>query len=246
MIWIFLSLAIGGILKGATGAGAPLVAIPVIALYHPEGVPFAVTVFVIPSLLANIWQAWAYRADLVPGPMVWLMVAAGIGGVLGGSWMLSALAPEFLSLIVAGGVLTYVGLRITRLAPVLSLRAGRILGLPVGLAAGILQGSSGISAPVTLTFFNALRLERPAFIATVSLFFVVLTLVQIPALMAFGLLDAERLAISAGAFAVLSLFLPVGAWLGRKLAASVFDRVILTLLILLALKLVAEVVLGFG
>lgn len=244
MIWILISLAIGGILKGATGAGAPLVAIPVIALYHPEGVPFAVTVFVIPSLLANIWQAWAYRAHLVPGPMIWLMVLAGIGGVTTGSWMLAALAPEILSLIVAGGVLTYVGLRLARLAPVLSARAGRILGLPVGLAAGLLQGASGISAPVTLTFFNALRLDRPAFIATVSLFFLIMTAVQIPALVAFGLLDLERLGISAAAFAVLSLFLPVGAWLGRKLAPAVFDRVILALLSLLALKLVGDVVLS--
>lgn len=246
MFLILLSLAIGGVLKGATGAGAPLVAIPVIALYHPEGVPFAVTVFVVPSLLTNIWQAWVYRNHLVPGPMVWLMVVAGTGGVMTGSWILAALAPELLSLIVAGGVLTYVALRFARIAPVLTARAGNILGLPVGFAAGLLQGASGIAAPVTLSFFNALRLERQAFIATVSLFFLIMTAVQIPALVAFGLLDLERLGISALAFVVLSLFLPVGAWLGRKLSPFVFDRVILGLLSLLALKLLADVALDLG
>ena len=43
---IFVAFAFGGILKGATGAGAPIIVVPLLAMYN--GVVFAVTVFVIP------------------------------------------------------------------------------------------------------------------------------------------------------------------------------------------------------
>ena len=45
---IAIAFAMGGILKGATGAGAPIIAIPVLALLY--NVQFAVAVFIIPSV----------------------------------------------------------------------------------------------------------------------------------------------------------------------------------------------------
>jgi uncharacterized protein len=240
MIWVFLSVALGGILKGATGAGAPLVAIPAIALYHPEGVKFAVTIFVLPSLLSNIWQSWSYRRHFLAGPVVWVMSATGVLGIATGSWMLSALDPRYLSLLVAIGVIIYVTLRLGRVSLNVGKRTVVLLAGPVGLAAGLLQGSSGISAPVTLTFLNALRLPRNAFIATVSTFFLIQTAVQLPALAFVGLLTWERLLLSFAAFVVLAIFMPVGEWLGGKLSPGIFDKIILCLLAVLAAKLVFD------
>lgn len=246
MIWVFLSVAIGGILKGATGAGAPLIAIPAIALYHPDGVKFAVTVFVLPSLLSNIWQSWTYRQDLLKGPTVWIMSGTGILGVLAGSWMLAALDSRYLSLIVAIGVMIYVTMRLAKVVLDVSGPLGVVLAGPVGFVAGLLQGSSGISAPVTLTFLNALRLRRQAFIATVSTFFLIQTAMQLPALAFVGLLTWERFLISLMAFGVLALFMPFGEWLGGKLPPAIFDKVILGLLAILSAKLLFDFVSGGG
>ena len=49
IIVAFLSLGLGGILKGATGAGAPLVAVPALALLFD--VPTAIAIFSLPNLL---------------------------------------------------------------------------------------------------------------------------------------------------------------------------------------------------
>jgi hypothetical protein len=119
-------------------------------------------------------------------------------------------------------------------------RTGVILAGPVGFAAGLLQGSSGISAPITLTFLNAMRLPRTTFIATVSTFFLIQTAMQLPALAFVGLLTCERLLISLAAFGVLALFMPVGEWLGGKLSPAIFDKVILSLLALLAAKMLFD------
>jgi uncharacterized membrane protein YfcA len=46
---IALALALGGILKGATGAGAPHLAVPVLVVLRD--VQFAVAVFVMPNII---------------------------------------------------------------------------------------------------------------------------------------------------------------------------------------------------
>ena len=48
----------GGILKGATGAGAPIIAIPILTFLFD--VPTAVASFTLPNLLSNLWQGVAF------------------------------------------------------------------------------------------------------------------------------------------------------------------------------------------
>ena len=108
---------------------------------------------------------------------------------------------------------------------------------PASAAAGILQGAAGISAPIAVSFLNAMRLERPVFIATISMFFAAMSVVQIPALMWAGLLSPEVVLLAAAALIPIFLAMPVGAWLARHLSAAQFDRAILVLLAVLALRL---------
>ena len=109
--------------------------------------------------------------------------AAAVGTILG-TWLLATLPQEFLSLTLAAVVFVYVAFRFLRPGWVLSDSTAFKLSMPVGVISGALQGASGISAPVSLSFLNAMRLERPTFIATVSVFFLMMTVTQIPALMA--------------------------------------------------------------
>ncbi len=81
VIYIVLSLALGGILKGATGAGAPLAAIPIIALF--TNVPFAVTIFIAPNFFSNITQIWTSRAHRLPLVFVLSFALSGTVGASG-------------------------------------------------------------------------------------------------------------------------------------------------------------------
>ena len=56
---LFLAFALGGIVKGATGAGAPVVAIPVIAIFFD--VQLAVIIMAVPNLISNLLQIIHYR-----------------------------------------------------------------------------------------------------------------------------------------------------------------------------------------
>ena len=55
----------GGVLKGATGAGAPIIAIPIISLLYD--VPTAVAAFTIPNFPSNVWHSWKFRSHQTTG-----------------------------------------------------------------------------------------------------------------------------------------------------------------------------------
>ncbi|MFD1910947.1 sulfite exporter TauE/SafE family protein [Halodurantibacterium flavum] len=242
MIWAILSLALGGILKGATGAGAPIIAIPALTMVYD--VRLAVTLMILPNLLSNVWQGWAYRRAALPAGFLLRFCIAGGLGVLVGSWMLAFVSADLLSLLVAVGVIAYIAMRIMPRSASATLGyplARRVAGI-AGLAGGLLQGATGLSAPVSLSFLNAMRLERATFIATISAFFVCVTAVQAPALFALGFLTWDRLLLSLGALIVLSAFMPLGRWLARRWSPQVFDRVILVLLGAIAIRILAGLV----
>ncbi len=240
MIWALIGLALGGILKGATGAGAPIVAIP--ALTMAVDVKFAVTMMLMPNLFSNLWQGWTYRKHSLPRRFLLLFCLSGAVGIGLGSLMLAYVSPDTLSLLVAAGVAIYVVLRLLKSGWYLAYPLAERLAAPAGLLGGLLQGATGLSAPASLTFLNAMRLDRPVFIGTISAFFVTITATQVPTLYALGFLTPMLLAQSLGALAILSLFMPVGRKLAQIWSRETFDRVILVLLAVIAIRIVWQAI----
>ncbi len=230
-----LGLAVGGFLKGAVGAGAPLIAVPLLALLYD--VPLAVAIFTIPSLLSNTWQGWTYRAHQHSQTFVWTLgLSASVGAILG-SFLLAWLPGEALMASLALIVFLYIGFRLHRPDWVLARDRAARLAVPAGLVAGVMQGAGGISAPVSITFLSAMRLERGEFIATISVFFAMMSVVQVPTLAALGIMTPERAALSLLGCVPLFGAMPLGAWAGARVSKQVFDRLILWLLAAIALRL---------
>lgn len=242
VFYIFLSFALGGVLKGATGAGAPIVAVPIIALFYD--LPTAVTIFVMPNLLSNLWQVWAYRRDQLPAALSYRLAGTGLFGAAIGTVMLAYLPTDFLTMMVGALVIAYIGFRMVKPDWRLEYAAALRIVMPVGTVAGVLQGALGISAPVSLTFLNAMKPERAQFIATVSLFFIAMAVAQLPVMIGFGLMTVERFWISCLALIPLMAFMPLGAAIARHVPRSVFDKIILILLGFIAVQLIVEAIAG--
>jgi hypothetical protein len=230
-----LALAFGGILKGATGAGVPILAVPIMALYYD--VRTAVIVMLMPSLLANVLQAWRYRIHLAEAGFAGRMALFGVLGAALGTMLLASVQPRYLLLAIAGLVLVFVGFRLTRPHWHLPRPVARVLAVPAGLAAGTLQGATGISAPISLTFLNACRLPRAVFIAVVSLYFVASTLMQLLGLVSYGMLTWQGIALSFGALALILAVMPLGEAIGRRFSPELFDRVTLVLLVAISVRI---------
>lgn len=233
-----LAFLLGGVLKGAIGAGTPVVVIPIMSIYFD--VPFAVAVFALPALVSNLWQGWSYRHNLRDrGFILRLVIGAGTGALLG-TLLLAALPSEWLSIAVALLALFYVGFRLLKPDWQLNYQIGRSLAAPAGFLAGILQGAAGISAPISVTYLHALHLPRERFIPTISAMFAAMSVVQLPSLIGVGIMSWHILWLSLLACVPLFLGMPIGAALVKRVGAQAFDRAIMVLLFVIAVMLIAE------
>lgn len=232
---MFAALALGGFVKGATGAGMPILAVPVLASFFD--VPFAIAMMTVPTIVTNLWQMARSRGEYQQVAWLkWMWLMAGIG-ILFGTWLLTALPAEGLSIVLAVVVVLYIVMRLAR--PhwhIPRAVAGRTAPV-AGFAAGALQGATGISAPVSITFLSSIQLSRPQFLLAIATLFVVYAVVQIPALALAGVLTLERGLYSALALIPVTLAMPAGNWVGARLGRAAFDRLILVLLAVIAVKL---------
>lgn len=229
------AIALGGFLKGATGAGAPVVGVPILAIVF--GVPKAVAIFSVLNLMSNTWQAWAYRDAWSNIRFVGSFAIGGALGAAAGSVLLASLSTDVLMGGLACIVFFYIGLRLRLPDWKIDRAPGERVAGPVGFLAGVMQGAGGISAPVSVTFLNAMRLERREFIGTISAFFFMMSAFQIPTLAALGVLTWERAGLSVLATIPLFAAMPLGERAARRVSKETFDKLILILLTVVALRL---------
>lgn len=233
---IIVAMLLGGILKGATGAGVPIVAVPVIAAVYDVRV--AVAVMVVPNLISNVWQIYKFRGQAIEKLFCWQLAIFGALGAGLGTVALAELPSSILHLCMAGIIIAYILLRLLKPSARLSMPRARKAVAVVSFLGGILQGAVGVSAPVAVTFLNAMKLTRPVFIFTISIFFAAMAFVQIPAQIHYGLFTLDIALLGLLAFIPLLVALPAGDWIGRRISPAAFDTVILAFLGVLALRLI--------
>ena len=236
IIAIFTAFALGGILKGATGAGAPIITIPVIAAFYD--VRIAVIIMVIPNLLTNIGQLYQFRKTILPS---FFTISFALGGGIGaflGTILLVSLPIKILTLSVAIIVIIYILLKIAVPSWKLVYGKAKKLVFIMGAGGGILQGSAGLSAPISITFLNSMKLERNQFIPTISVYFGVMSIFQMPTLYYYDFLNIEIIIVSIMSTIVLMCFMPLGSWIAKSICKETFDKVTLILLGFIALRII--------
>lgn len=239
---IVVAIALASIVKSALGVGFPIVAMPILAAWFD--VPFAIAILIAPIIVTNAMQIWQHRAERGNLPFLWRLVPSAMVGIVIGTLLLANLHGSILSILLACTVVLYLALRLFRpdwrITPSAAMAAAPL----AGLVSGFLQGSTGISAPVSVSFLNAMKLSREAFILAASTLFIGFSVTQLPSLVYTGIMTGERALLSI--FAVLPTFaaMPVGSWLGKKFGAVIFDRIIMAMLAAIAIKLFYEALFG--
>ncbi|MBR9904024.1 MAG: sulfite exporter TauE/SafE family protein [Gammaproteobacteria bacterium] len=231
----FIALLVAGIVKGAIGSGVPVIVVPVLTMLYD--VQLAIALLVAPNLFSNALQVWQYRRHLLPLRFLAAFSIAGGLGIVLGTWGLIVLSPDILSLGVAGVIVLYLIIKVMKRRIALPFNIAARLVIPIGLLAGVLQGAAGMSAPASVTFLNAMQLKRNVFIGSISVFFVAITIIQIPALLNAGILTLERFLFSILALVIILAAMPLGARLGNRLPHYWFDNLVMLLLASIAGKI---------
>lgn len=236
IIAILVAFSLGGILKGATGAGAPIITIPVIAAFYD--VRIAVIIMVIPNLLTNIGQLYQFRKTILPKFFTLSFALGGGVGAFLGTILLVNLSIKILTLSVAFIVITYIFLKIMVPSWKLTYKKAKKLVFLMGSFGGILQGTAGLSAPISITFLNSMKLERNQFIPTISVYFGVMSIFQMPTLYYYNFLNLEIILVSCISTLVLLSFMPIGSWIAKSVSKESFDKITLILLGFIAFRII--------
>ena len=235
LLLVCSTFVVGGIFKGAIGVGAPLIAIPVMAIV--VDVPFAVAVFLVPNIVSNAWQSWRFRKYKPEGYFSQVFAIFGLLGAGVGTLLLVKVTSFVLTTLISLIILIYVAFRLRNPSWALKWAVANKLVIPLGTIGGFLQGSTGLSAPVSVTFMSAVNLRREEFIFTMSLYFFVMTIIQFPVQIYLEVMDWERFFYGAAAVIPLSLGMYAGELLGQKLQKPTLDKAIIALLLMLSLRL---------
>ncbi len=238
VILVLVTIAIGAFIKGITGLGLPMFAIPALALFVP--VETAVAVMALPSLAANVGLVYAHRKQsaVIRGHRAFLLV--GIAGVFAGTWFLARVEDWILRTVLIAwlGIYLIQQLRNSPQASSGSLR-DRLSGI-FGFCAGALQGATGISAPVIAPYFHNRDLTIPQYAFSVAFAFGLFTVVQLMALSSVKIVTPELLGYSALATLTTLVFIPLGVKLSGRLSRQTFDRILLATFAGIELKLIYD------
>ncbi|PPQ28401.1 sulfite exporter TauE/SafE family protein [Rhodopila globiformis] len=241
---VSLVLAMAGvfaaaILRGFTGFGFGLAAVPILSLALPpaQAVPLVVTLQAIISLsgLCGAWAACDRQAVAVLAPGLVLGVPLGL-------LILTELPPDPVRLAI--GVVIAFSVWLIRRGIRLPPNPSRLLAGGVGLASGIINGLASMGGPPVIVYLLALGHSPARMRATSMVFFMLAACVSLLPMAARGMITAEILTWTAACVPVLLLGAALGSWCFRRARPEYHRMVALTTLSALAVLLIARAGLG--
>jgi uncharacterized membrane protein YfcA len=234
-----LGVFAASVLRGFTGFGFGLAAVPLLTLALPPArvVPFVTVLQVLVGLsgLRAAWRIADWRAVLGLGPGFVLGVPIGL---------------LVLTEVAANGVRLAIGLLIAlsvvvlwrrvRLPP----RPSRGVTLAAGLVSGVMNGLASMGGPPVVVYLLALSREAAVARASSIVYFLFASVVTVIPMAARGLVDREVLVWSAAPIPVLLLGSALGSWAFARARPQHHRLTTLVVLSLLAAALIGRSLAG--
>jgi uncharacterized protein len=199
------------LLRGFTGFGFNLAAVPLLSLALPPAkvVPFVVVLQVIVGVvgLRKAWRLCDWRAvrGLSPG----LVLGIPLGLLLLTAFSADAVRLAIGCVIMGSVLLLWRGFR---LPPTPS----RALTFAIGLGAGVMSGFASIGGPPIVVYLLALSHEAAVVRASTIVYFMLASTISLVLMSATGLVDREILSWSVASVPVLLAGDLVGTWAFRR------------------------------
>jgi uncharacterized membrane protein YfcA len=233
LLFVVCSAFAAALLRGLTGFGFAIAAVPLLSLALPPS--RVVVLAVVLQVLASLFDLRSAARITDWHSLRWLTPGLIIGTPLG-LWLLTRLpandARLMIGLLILGSVvLLGRGLRLPSKPP------HWMTGL-VGLASGLMNGLAAMSGPPVMAFLMALPHDAKVVRATGMVFFTFTAVVATIPMAIAGLLDQQIGLFALLAWPALLVGTRLGAWGFHRLTALHHRRLALTTLTVLALMLI--------
>jgi uncharacterized protein len=227
---LFAVFVFGGVVKGVTGVGLPLVLVPLTAQFLP--LPVAVALLTVPMVATNITQAMEGGHTLIAIRAMWPILACVVAGLLIGVHLLLSIDRRLLSLILGISFLALAGLLVAMPRIQVSNQTARWAGPAVGFAAGVLGGMSAMFGPPMIAYLVGRGTDPDSFVKQMAIFAFTASLTMLLALGGSGSMTGMDMVASAVAIIPIQAGMPFGRWLRRRTKPAWFRIAVLVVLTL--------------
>ena len=228
LAWCALVVVAAYTLRGATGFGAGVVAIPLLVLVLPlrAVIPVITTLGIVASFGQTVREFRHVEWRGVRGLLLPTVAGAAVG-----LWLFKALHPELLRSALALFIIVYA---LWTLAPRKAvLHAPRAWLAPLaGIGGGLLSTLfGGMAGPIFVVYLNALNLDKARFRATMSAILFLLALLRAGGYGGLGFYDARALALIALLLPAMLVGMVLGERVHHGMPEMTFKRVVAVLLV---------------
>lgn len=233
---IAVALLLGGMVKGITGIGVPLVAMPILSQFLP--IRDAVLLLSMPIILGNIPQALEGGQLLATARKIASPIVGTVLGNIVGVVILLAMNARHAQ--AASGLLLIVAAALMLSAPKLTLPPAwqRPVGFVLGFGAALMESIASVPGPLLATYLISAGATGRAFTKQIAIILVVSIVTLITTFSGAAHASGADLAISTAA----SVPAIAGMWLVRPLRDRMSPRVFRTVVLLFVLAAAAQMI----
>jgi uncharacterized membrane protein YfcA len=222
---VIFAVVIAYTIKGLSGFGAGLIAIPILSTVLP--VTIVVPAVSLLSYGANLIQSFKLRQyanwrDICP------LIPFCLFGVLLAVWLLVNVNSQWLALAMGLFVMAY---GLYSLLPIKQLTGSRVWAVPFGGMGGFIGALFGSSGFIYVTYLKLRPLNKTQFRASVAMALTLDGTFRISGYIGSGLLTSNVLILVGLLFPVLLLSIWIGNYLHLGISPNRFNQVVSTLLI---------------
>jgi len=215
---VFASVAVGAIVQGSIGFGLNLVVVPVVAILEPAALPASMIMMAIPMTLGSAIR----EHDHIDYPGVWWTTLGRLPGVVVGAWVVSALTPGTLSLVIGG--LVVLAAAMTAVSP--PVRVVPLSEAAAGFVAGAMGTASSIGGPPIALLYQR---EPGAIVrSTLGATFLIGLVLSLAALAFAGQVESWHVLLAIALMPAIGIGLLVSAWLHPFIDAGWLRPLVLT------------------
>ena len=234
---------IAGTIKGVIGLGLPTVSLALLTV--TVGLPNAMALLLVPSLITNLWQAMVGGSGRAILRRLWPFLLMATVMVWFGSTALTRVDLSLLSALLGALLAVYSTVNLAGLRFTITTRQEVWIGPLAGLANGILTGMTGSFVVPGVLFLQAIGLSRDMLIQAMGMLFTASTLALAVALQGNDLLTLELGTLSAAALVPAIIGMTLGQRIRQRLSVQLFRRVFFISLLMLGAYIIASAFGGF-
>lgn len=235
-IVVFAAYFLGNIVKGVSGFGAVLVAVPIMSMVVEPATAVALTSVSI--VTSNIWQLWDSKHAAFALREFWTLLITLVPATVLGAQFLAVVDPRISGAVIGTMVVLFCLSLAFPMRPQITARRRRYLDPIVGAAAGLVGGASVLTGTVLIAYLMAVNLKKDEFVGTIALMYLISSIPLYLTLSYFGRYDLPTLLISAGLIVPATIGLILGRRVRDRISQTTFQWIVAGLLFLIGLILI--------